>query len=63
LFAVVNSIIAVYYYLKVIIVMYSQPANDKPLVVHPTYMIVAIICAAATIGLTIAPNMFMQILK
>jgi NADH-quinone oxidoreductase subunit N len=63
LFAVINSIIAVYYYLKVIIAMYSQPANDKPLVVHPTYMVVAIICAAATIGLTVAPDMLMQILK
>ena len=63
LFAVVNSIIAVYYYLKVVIAMYSQPANDKPLVIHPTYMIVAIISAIVTIGLTVMPDMFMQILK
>lgn len=63
LFAVVNSIIAVYYYLKVVIAMYSQPANDKPLVIHPTYMIVAVICAIVTIGLTAMPDMFMQILK
>lgn len=63
LFAIVNSIIAVYYYLKVVIAMYSQPANDKPLVIHPTYMIVAVICAIVTIGLTAMPDMFMQILK
>lgn len=63
LFAVVNSIIAVYYYLKVVIAMYSQPTNDKPLVIHPTYMIVAVICAIVTIGLTAMPDMFMQILK
>jgi NADH-quinone oxidoreductase subunit N len=63
LFAVVNSIIAVYYYLKVVIAMYSQPANDKPLFIHPTYMIVAIISAIITIGLTAMPDMFMQILK
>jgi NADH-quinone oxidoreductase subunit N len=63
LFAVINSIIAVYYYLKVIIAMYSQPANDKTLVIHPTYMVVAIICAIATIGITIVPDMLMQILK
>lgn len=63
LFAIVNSIIAVYYYLKVIVAMYSQPANDKPLVIHPTYWAIAIVCAIATIGLTIVPDMFMQILK
>ena len=55
--------ICVYYYLKVIVAMYSQPANDKPLVIHPTYWAVAIVCAIATIGLTIVPDMFMQILK
>ena len=63
LIAIVNSIIAVYYYFKVIVAMYAQPANDKPLVIHPTYWIVAIICLLGTIGLGLMPDTLMQILK
>ena len=63
LIAIVNSIIAVYYYFKVIVAMYAQPANDKPLVIHPTYWVVAIICVLGTIGLGLMPDTLMQILK
>ncbi|TAE90036.1 MAG: NADH-quinone oxidoreductase subunit N [Bacteroidetes bacterium] len=63
LIAVINSIIAVYYYFKVIIAMYAQPANDKPLVIHPTYWLVAIVCVLLTIGIGLMPDYFMQLLK
>lgn len=63
LVAIINSIIAVYYYFKVIIAMYSQPANDKPLVIHPSYWVVAVICALITVGIGILPDHFMQLLK
>ncbi len=63
LIAVINSIIAVYYYFKVIIAMYAQPANDKPLVIHPTYWLVAIVCVLLTITLGLMPDQLMQLLK
>lgn len=61
--AIINSIIAVYYYFKVIVAMYAQPANDKPLVIHPSYWVVAIICALVTVGLTIVPDTLMGLLR
>ena len=63
LIAVINSIIAVYYYFKVIIAMYAQPANEKPLVIHPTYWLVAIVCVLLTIGIGLMPDYLMQLLK
>lgn len=61
--AVVNSIIAVYYYFKVIIAMYAQPANDKTLTITPSYWAVAIICVLISIGLGLMPDTLMQLLK
>lgn len=61
--AVINSIIAVYYYLKIIVAMYAQPANDKPLVIDPGFWAVAIICGLISIGLGLMPDMLMQLLK
>lgn len=61
--AVINSIIAVYYYFKVIIAMYAQPANDKPLVIHPTYWLVGAVCVLLTITLGLMPDQLMQLLK
>lgn len=61
--AVINSIIAVYYYFKVIIAMYAQPANDKTVNIHYSFWTVAIICALISIGLGLAPDFLMQLLK
>ena len=63
IFAVINSIIAVYYYLKIIIAMYTQQPSNKPLEIHPTYWMVAIICVVLTIVLGVYPDAMMQLLK
>jgi NADH-quinone oxidoreductase subunit N len=61
--AIINSIIAVYYYLKVIVAMYAQPANDRELTIVPSYWVVAGICVLVTIVLGIFPDTLMQLLK
>ncbi|MCC7533029.1 MAG: NADH-quinone oxidoreductase subunit N [Bacteroidia bacterium] len=63
LFAIFNSIIAIYYYFKIIMAMYGNPANDKQINIHPSYWVVASICLLGVIGLGIVPDMLMQLLK
>lgn len=63
LVAIINSVIAVYYYLKVIVAMYAQPANERELTIVPSYWAVAGICVLASVGLGIFPDLLMQLLK
>ncbi|PYX95268.1 MAG: hypothetical protein DMG71_09935, partial [Acidobacteria bacterium] len=56
--AVINSAIAAYYYLRVIVVMYMrEPRDDAPLAPLPAALGVALaVCLAATIYLGVLPG-------
>jgi NADH-quinone oxidoreductase subunit N len=58
----VNSVIAAYYYLRVIVVMYFQEAQEdwRPAPVPLAVMAVALLTAAGTVYLGLFPDMMMQ---
>ncbi|MFA6259923.1 MAG: NADH-quinone oxidoreductase subunit N [Bacteroidia bacterium] len=63
LLAVITSIIAVYYYFRVIVAMYTKEPNDTEVKPAPVYWIVLWICVALSIVLGIFPDSLMQLLS
>lgn len=64
IFAAINSFISIYYYLKVIIAMYSN-YEDNQEEVKPTlsYTIIGSVCAALSIIMGLYPEMILQLIK
>lgn len=56
LLAIINSIIAVYYYLRVVVVMYSKEPNETEVKPALVYWIVLAICVFVTLWLGIFPG-------
>lgn len=61
--AVINSAISIYYYFKMILAMYTKPADEKPLVITCSYWTVAVICLLLTIIIGVVPDSLMQLLR
>ena len=56
LFAVINSIVGVYYYFKVILAMYTKPADDTAVEPTPLFWSVIITCSILTLVLGLYPG-------
>lgn len=56
LFAVVASIVSVYYYFKVIIAMYTEESSEVVFSIKPAYTVVIGICIALTVVLGLFPG-------
>ena len=61
--AVVNSAISVYYYLRVIVLMYMQSGREvaRPLMLSPSLVIALAITAVGTLGMGIFPSYFLAL--
>lgn len=60
--AVVNSIVGVYYYFKVIMAMYTKESGDVVFTVKPAYSLVIAVCVLLTILAGIFPSAFANLL-
>lgn len=61
LFAIITSMIGVYYYFKVIIAMYSQPANESKMEQSFNYNLVLVVCLILSIVFGIFPSPILNI--
>ncbi len=62
LIAVVNSIIGVYYYFKVILAMYTKQANETKIIPTPMFWSVIVTCLIITVVLGLMPDTLMNLL-
>lgn len=62
LIAIINSIIGVYYYFKVILAMYTKPADETVITPTPLFWSVIITCAILTIVLGILPGSLLNLI-
>ncbi len=62
LLAVVNSIIGVYYYFKVIMAMYTRPSSEVTFTVKPAYGFVIAVCILLSLIAGIYPKLFTGLL-
>ena len=60
--AILASIVGVYYYFKVILAMYTQPADDKEVKPAFLYTLVMVICVGLSLLLGVWPNLLMGML-
>lgn len=60
--AIISSIIGVFYYMKVIIAMYSKPANEFEVKPTFSYQLVIIVCIVLSIFIGIFPGLFTKLL-
>ncbi len=60
--AVVNSIVGVYYYFKVIMAMYTKESSDVVFTIKPAYSLVIALCVLLTILVGIFPSAFANLL-
>ena len=60
--AVINSIVGVYYYFKVIIAMYTNESSEVSFTVKPAYGFVIAVCVLLTILVGIFPSAFANLL-
>lgn len=56
LLAVVGSVIGVYYYFKLILAMYTKPADHQPIHVPDVYWVVTLICVGAGLLIGLFPT-------
>jgi len=63
LIAIINSIIGVYYYFKLILAMYTKPTNESIPEPTPAFWLVAGVCVAGGIILGIFPNALITLLQ
>jgi NADH-quinone oxidoreductase subunit N len=61
LIAIINSIIGVYYYFKVIVAMYGKPGNDEKVSLPFTFALVLVVCLALSLLLGIYPSPILSI--
>ena len=60
--AIISSIIGVFYYMKVIVAMYSKPANEFEVKPTFSYQLVIIVCILLSIFIGIFPGLFTKLL-
>ncbi len=60
--AVINSIVAVYYYFKVILAMYTKDSGEVVFSIKPTYTFVILVCVALVILIGLQPSWFANLL-
>ena len=60
--AIISSIIGVFYYMKVIVAMYSKPANEFEVKPTFSYQLVIIVCIVLIIFIGIFPGLFTKLL-
>lgn len=60
--AIISSIIGVFYYMKVIVAMYSKPANEFEVKPTFSYQLVMIVCILLSIFIGIFPGLFTKLL-
>lgn len=59
---IINTLIGVYYYFKVIRAMLLEPSNERPISIPMEYVAVAVVTTLITIGLGILPSFVMDLL-
>lgn len=59
---IVNTLIGVYYYFKVIRAMLLEPADEREVTVPVSYLAVAVITTVITVAIGILPSFFMSVL-
>jgi len=59
---IINTLIGVYYYFKVIRAMLMEPAGERPIAIKAEYVAVAIITTIITIAIGILPSCLMDLL-
>mgnify|MGYP003341024581 FL=1 len=62
IFAVVNSVIGVYYYMKVVIAMYTKTPAEVAISVKPAYTFVIALCVFLMLLIGILPSSFASLL-
>jgi NADH-quinone oxidoreductase subunit N len=62
LIAIIASMIGAYYYLKVVLAMYTKDSNDKTIEASPLYVMVAVFCVAMSLVLGLFPDALMGLL-
>lgn len=60
--AVINSIVGVYYYFKVILAMYTKDSSESVISISPAYTVVIILCTLLTILIGIFPSVLANLL-
>jgi NADH-quinone oxidoreductase subunit N len=68
IFAVLNSVVSFYYYLRFVIVMYMQPRASgavelKLMPMAPTFIITGIVCTGLTLLLGVAPRFLLEVVN
>ena len=59
---IINTLIGVYYYFKVIRAMLMEPAGERPIAIKAEYVAVAIITTIITVAIGILPSCLMDLL-
>lgn len=59
---IINTLVGVYYYFKIIRAMLMEPADERPISIHYDYLVVAIITTLITVALGIFPSCVMDLL-
>jgi NADH-quinone oxidoreductase subunit N len=57
LIGIVGSLIAVYYYFKVIIAMFGHESDEAPISITASQKFILVLCALGLIALSIFPNL------
>jgi len=60
--AIISSIIGVFYYMKVIVAMYSKPANEFEIKPTFSYQMVIVVCLILSLVLGLYPGVFTKLL-
>src|SRR5690606_1503326 len=60
--AVINSIISVGYYFKLVLAMYTKQANEEPVQFSSIYTIVAIIATVINLAIGLFPDMVLKLI-
>ncbi len=60
--AVINSIVGVYYYMKVVLAMYTKDSNEPVIKLKPAYSLVIAVCVALILLLGIFPSLLSNLL-
>lgn len=59
---IVNTLIGVFYYFKVIRAMMLEPADEKPITISIPYIAVILVATIATIGAGLIPSLLMHVM-
>ncbi len=61
--AIINSMIGVYYYFKIVLAMYTKPADDRMPEPPVTFWIVGVLCVVLGLALGLYPDALMNLLN